>query len=116
MKVLFAAQLLKVASKQDRTYALTFNTRELRGIDAANLLGNLMDEGWLLWSPDETPEETDVPDEKADSMTGTKTQAQRLRGTLWHLWEQGGKKGDFESFYRTQMERFIERVKEQLDG
>lgn len=43
-----------------------------------------------------------------------KSPAQRLRATLWRIWEQGGKQGDFELAYRRDMERIIEKLKERL--
>lgn len=113
-KVQLAAQLLKISSRADRTYKLEFNTRELSGHEAATLLGELMNEGWLLWSPNEL-KESDVPDEKADAMLGTKTQAQRLRGVIYRLWEQKGKLGSFDDYYRSVLENMIEQIKEKLD-
>ncbi|GAC1499072.1 MAG: hypothetical protein NVS1B10_01410 [Candidatus Saccharimonadales bacterium] len=113
MKVTMPATLQKVETRSDRSVKLVFETREL-GEDAAILFKLAHSEGWLLYSSNEV-EETDVPDEKADSMTGTKTSAQRLRAALYVLFEQRGKKGDFEEFYRTRMERIIETVKEKLE-
>lgn len=74
-------------------------------------------EGWLLFSPNkEIAEITAIPDEKADAMTGQKTQAQRLRGVIYRIWDQKNKPGgDFESYYRSYMERLIEREKANLD-
>lgn len=113
MKVQLAAQLLKISSRADRTYKVEFNTRELSGSDAATLLGQLMNEGWLLWSPNELTE-ADIPPEKADSMTGQKTQAQRLRGVIFRLWEQNGSKGNSEDYYRTIMEGLLDQLKSKL--
>jgi hypothetical protein len=114
MKVQLPAQLLKISSRADRTYKLEFNTRELSGTEAATLLDELMNEGWLLWSPNEM-NESDVPDEKADTMLNQKTQAQRLRGVLYRVYEQNGSRGDFETFYRRYMEELIDRLKAKLD-
>jgi hypothetical protein len=73
-------------------------------------------EGWVVFSQNDDITETDVPDEKADPMLGTKTQAQRLRASLYRLWEQRGKKGDFDiEFYRPKLEQIIERVKGELN-
>ena len=115
MKVLLPATLSKVASRKDRSYTLSFDTRELSGTEAATLLGELMNEGWLLYSPNEDLKEADVPDEKADSMTGQKTQAQRLRGVIYRLWEQNGKKGNSEDYYRSILESLIDQMKERLE-
>ncbi len=115
MKALLPAQLKKVASRADRTYDLVFNTRELTGIEASFLLGELMKEGWLQYAPNED-EMVDIPDEKADPMTGTKTQAQRLRAALYVLWKQRGGTGNSEDFYRSYMENIIDQIKSKLEG
>lgn len=114
-KVTMAAQLTGVKTLKDRSLNLSFNTRELSGEDSAVLFGLAHNEGWLLFSANDDIAEKDVPDEKADSMTGQKSQAQRLRGALFVLWEQRGKNGKFEDFYRSQMETLIDFVKEKLE-
>jgi len=44
-----------------------------------------------------------------------KTQSQRLRAALYILWEQQKKNDiEFEEFYKIQMERFIQAVKDRL--
>lgn len=115
MKVLLPAILSSIKSRKDRSYALTFDTRELNGIEAAALLDELQKEGWLLYSADDDLTEEDIPDEKPDPMLGTKTQAQRLRAVIYRMWEQHGKKGDSESYYRSIMESLIEQLKEKLE-
>ena len=65
--------------------------------------------------PNDDLTEADIPDEKADSMTGQKTQAQRLRGVIFRLWEQNGNKGDSETYYRAMLEKVIDQFKEKLE-
>jgi hypothetical protein len=113
MKVLLPAILSGVASRKDGSYSVKFDTREL-GADAAMLFSQMNSEGWLLFAPNELSEK-DVPAEKADSMTGQKTQAQRVRGTAYVLWEKKGKPGDFDTFYRSTTEWFIDLMKEKID-
>lgn len=115
MKALLPASLKKVSSRADRSYDLTFTTRELAGEEASFLLGQLQTEGWLLYSANDDIENADVPDEKADAMVGQKTQAQRLRAVIYVLWEQRGSKGNFEEYYRTYLEGIIEQVKAKLE-
>ena len=109
------AQLKGVKSRADRTFDVTVNTRELQGYEAAFLMGELMNEGYFQWVGNEADIE-DVPDEKADAMTGTKTQAQRLRAVLFVLWKQRGEKGSAEDFYRSYMEKIIDQIKAKLEG
>lgn len=114
-KVLLPAILSGVASRKDRSYSLKFETRELSGDSASALLDLLQSEGHLLFSPNDDFTEADIPDEKADAMTGTKTQAQRLRGVIFRLWEQKGKQGSFDTYYRTVTESLIDQLKAKLD-
>lgn len=114
MKVILPAVFTRPVFRADGSVKLEFDTREFGGEDATTLMEQRQKEGWLLFSPNEM-EVVDIPDEKADSMTGQKTQAQRLRGVIYKVYEKRGKQGDFESFYRAYMERLIEREKSNLD-
>lgn len=115
MKAIFPAQLIKVESRTDRTYKLTFNTRELKGADASLLLNEIMNEGWLVYSSTSDIEDTDIPTEKADPGLGTKTPSARLRAVLYVRYEQTGRNGTFEDYYRTMMEQLIDQVKSKLE-
>jgi hypothetical protein len=44
----------------------------------------------------------------------TKTASQRLRAVLYVWWEQSGKPGEFEDWYRQKMEQVIEWIKAKL--
>lgn len=114
MKIQLPVVLSRVASRKDRSYSITFESREL-GEDASMLFKYLNDEGYLLFSPNDDLSEADVPAEKADAMTGQKTQAQRLRGVIFRLWEQNGRKGNSEDYYRSIMENLIDQLKEKLN-
>jgi hypothetical protein len=45
---------------------------------------------------------------------GGKSPAVRQRGVLYRIWEQGGKHGEFELAYRTEMEKILDKLKERL--
>lgn len=115
MKVTLPVILSGVASRKDRSYSLKFDTRELSGKDASTLLDYLQSEGYLLFSPNDDFKEADVPNEKADAMLGSKTQAQRIRAVVFRIWEQNGKNGDFDTYYKTTTERIIDQLKAKLD-
>ena len=70
-------------------------------------------QGWLLFSPN-TIQEENIPDEKAELDEG-KSPSKRLRSVLFILWKQRGKQGDFETYYRAQIERLIDQIKEKLE-
>lgn len=115
MKVLLPAILSGVASRKDKSYTLKFETRELRGSEAATLLDTLQSEGWLLYAPNDDLTEADIPTEKADASMGGKSPSQRQRAIIFRLWEQRGRNGDFESYYRSTMENLNDLLKEKLD-
>lgn len=103
------AQVVNLSPKQDRSWKLVFETRELSGDEVKILADNFQGEGWLVFKPNADgvlPEE--VPTSSADA--GVKSQAQRLRGAIMVLWKRTGGKGDPEAFYRTMTEKLIEYV------
>jgi hypothetical protein len=112
MKVQLAAQLLKVESLKDRTYKLTFNTQELGGKSAGELLSLVMDEMWLLLATREFTEE-DIPEDEA-KLESNKTASQRLRNVLFIEWKQKGSPSTFNAWYAAKMERIIEHEKSLL--
>lgn len=112
LPVLFVNPVFKV----DGSVKLVFETRELSGVDIAVLADYRQKEGYLLFAANEKDlEEADIPSEKADPMLNNKTQAQRLRGAIYRVWESKGKKGDFETYYRSQLEYLIESYKEKIE-
>jgi hypothetical protein len=114
MKAKLPAIFTKITSLADRSYKLEFSTRELSGQDATMLMSQIHNEGWLLFSPNELNGK-DIPDEKPDSMTGKKTQAQRLRAVIYKIWESKGSNGSFETYYQSYMEKVIDQLKEKID-
>lgn len=114
MKVQLPVLISSIATKKDGSVKIGVETRELPPNEMAIVFELRNQEAWALFATSGL-KEADIPDEKPDSMTGQKTQAQRLRASIYRLWEQRGKPGDSETFYRTQLERIIDRVKEELD-
>lgn len=115
MKVLLPAILSAVASRKDRSYTLKFETRELSGTSASALLDMLQSEGHLLFSPNDDITEVDIPKEKADASISGPSPSKRQRSIIFLLWKQGGKQGDFESYYRSKMEYINDILKEKLE-
>jgi hypothetical protein len=105
-----------IRSRKDKSYSLSFDTRELGGTDAGILLGMNGTECWLLIAPDDSLDSVDVPRAKPDSGTNQKTPGQRLRAVLFVLWTQSGKPGEYEDFYRIKLERVIDTIKGRLDA
>ncbi len=106
------AILTRLAFTKDGGLSIGFATNELTDKDkviASQFHGKF---GHILFKENEiTPDEIPATDATDES----KSPARRLRATLFILWKQRGQKGDFEIFYRTQMEQAIDRVKKCLD-
>lgn len=93
---------------KDRSWKIRFETRDLSGENVSLLADSLQGEGWLVFSPNQEVTVGDIPNETADA--GVKSPAARLRTKLFIYWKATGGKGDFEGFYRTKIEQFIEVI------
>lgn len=105
------AYFTRFGSRADGSAGLSFATQELSSEDFMSLSQDLNKFGWIVFKENSVTAD-DIPEE--DAMEGKKP-SQRLRATLYVLWEQSGKKGDFESYYRAQIEKVIEYIKKKLD-
>lgn len=106
------AQVAGMNPRADRSWKLVFETRELSGDEVKILADHYQGEGWLLFKPNDEIVEAEIPQTQAES--GTKSQGQRLRDIIFIDWKQHGERGDFESYYRTYMEKLIEYAKSRL--
>lgn len=114
MQVTLPVIISGIATKVDGSIKISIETRELPATQAADLFSLRNQEAWCLLAP-EGVDTAVLPDEKPDASLGTKTPSQRLRNVLYVYWQQHGKQGDFESFYKSKMEQIIEQLKEKLD-
>jgi|SRR3990167_197872 len=115
--IIFQSHIGGVQTRQDRSIKVTLITA-LEMTDANELarLFSLNDQVVTVCLKTGMVTDADalaLPEPEPD-FRGEKSPAQRLRGVLYHLWEQEGKKGDFELNYRRHMERLITRAKERL--
>lgn len=92
---------------------MKFETRELAGEEVALLANNFQGEGWLVFSPNEEIPVEEIPVEAAEA--GVKSPAQRLRANLFVYWKQHVNKGDFEAYWRTYVQKQIDRISDQID-
>lgn len=108
-----SAQMTGVMRKtSDKTMNVRFNTNEATSEELAIWDSFAGMTGWLLFAPDNIQDE-DIPQE--DTEFQTKTPSQRLRGVLFRYFEQQGSNGEFNDFYKTQMETIINHFKSKLD-
>lgn len=110
-QLILPVEVLDIRPRADKSWKISYETRELTGSEVAILADNLHGAGWMAFSPNEI-QVMDIPSTPAEP--GTKTPSQRLRATIMVLWKQQGSKGDPESFYRAYTERLIEYVKSKL--
>ncbi len=106
------AYLSGFSSRSDGSAGIRFTTQEISPDDFVNLKRDLNLFGWLVFKENGVQEE-DIPDE---DVSEGKRPSQRLRAVLYVLHQQsGGKKEDFEGYYREQVNKIIEHIKGKLD-
>ena len=106
------AILTRIAYLKDGGLSLGFATNELS--DADKVIASKFHQkfGHLMFAENQFTDE-DVP--KLDATDNNKTPSQRLRAVLFIYWKQLGEPGNFEFFYRQQIEKNIEAVKKCLE-
>lgn len=107
------AMVVGMSPKQDRSWKLVFETRELAGEEVKILADNYQGEGWLLFKPNGTITEADLP--IGDANAGMRTPSQRLRSVMMVYHRQHGIKTDPNAFYATELEKIIDWWKGRLD-
>lgn len=112
MKIQVPAILTSLALTKDGGMRAGFATQELTDEDKLILTKLHGQFGYLLFQPNQFNIE-DLPTEQAEDKN--KTPSKRLRASLFVLWKQEGKNGDFEIYYREKMEKLINYIKEKLD-
>lgn len=106
------AILTSISYTKDNGVRLGFTTNELSDEEKVVVAKFFQKFGWVMFKSNEFSS-SDLPLEQAEDKT--KTPSKRLRATLFLLWKQTGEKGDFETYYRSQVEAMIEKIKNQLD-
>lgn len=86
---------------------------ELTGEQVKILADHFQGAGWLVFKPNGEVTLKDIPTEGAEP--GTKSPSKRLHDKLYILWKEKKIKADFDSFYRTWIQRKIDEVDELLE-
>ena len=117
MKLQLPVQLLPPTLKKDGSATLKMETRELSAEEIMFILGCRNTEGWMLYSQNADIKEKDIP--LTDAEVEGKTVSERVRDCFYVLWKKRQGKGNvastFDTFYKEQMERFIENIKKKID-
>jgi hypothetical protein len=115
MKTGLAAAITKITTMRDRTIRLQVDLQETAPENMAEMFALNDTQGWFFFheSPIKQINLKDLP--ALDLEPHQKSPSQRLHSVLYLLHKQNGGKDDtFDPFYKQQMERFIEAVKEKL--
>lgn len=111
------AQISKIETMSDGGVRVVIDTQEINDSEELTKLFRLRkgDLGYFLFKGSEIKND-DLPDDKELLEEGdSKTPSQRLRAVIFVHWKEvKGGKGDFNAYYREQMEKFITAVKEKL--
>lgn len=116
--ILIAAQIERIATRKDRTVAVTIGTQELSP-DKAGHLFQIQDRVVVVYiSEKETIPQAEI--DKVDALNpefGQKTQSQRMRNVLYKLFEKSNEGfKDFDSFYHHHTEAIITHLKKKIDA
>lgn len=110
-KIEVPSQISKVSTLAGGGMSLVVHTQDMTDAEKVTLMSFQNKAGYFLFSENEFSED-DVP--KQDAQYEGKTPSQRLRDVLFVYYKQIGSTEDFETYYRSQIEKIIFKVKEKL--
>lgn len=104
--------ITSVSTRADGSIGLRLSTPELKS-DEKTAFFDLQGHQLKMLLQQEGTEPAELKDVKGEF--DTKTPSQRLRATIFVLWKQRNEPGDFEGFYKRQMDKLIDFVKSKLE-
>lgn len=104
--------ITSASTRADGSIGLRLSTPELKSDEKAAFFDLQGQQLKMLLQP-ESLEPAELKDVKGEF--DCKTPGQRLRGTIFVLWKQRGEPGDYDGFYKRQMEKIIDFVKSKLN-
>tara|TARA_R110000744_G_scaffold33416_4_gene78455 strand:+ start:11950 stop:12315 length:366 start_codon:yes stop_codon:yes gene_type:complete len=117
--VVFEGGVNKVATLSDGSVSINIHTQELNDDTMTRIFALRKRPGMVLISSEAiTNEESEFVEQYTinNEVGKTKSSSQRLRATLYRVWEQGDQRIDFTLWYETSMERIIDKYKSLLDA
>lgn len=110
------AQVTKVETLADRSLKISIVTPELNFASKSSLFELANKEVWIAFKETKISEdELNIPESITEFKTD-KTPSQRLRSIIYIYWEKNKKKEiDFDSYYKQQIEKIIDYLKEKLN-
>jgi hypothetical protein len=111
-----SSHIQKIQTLVDGGNKLTILTQELEPDQMTELFKLTNKVGWFLFKEQAITEEDvkDLPEIKPE-FKGEKTPSQRLRNIIFVYWEQQGGKGNFDDFYKKQINKLIDKIKDLLN-
>lgn len=111
------AKITKATRKKDGSISLAVSTvGEVSPEEFLLIDKGLNEAGHLLFSPNPS-DPSNIPEEMVED--GQKSQSERLRAVIWHMWNQSGKKVEgmsSDEYYKKVTEIIINNLKGRLDG
>lgn len=105
--------------RRDKAAVITFETQELSAAMRDSLGGYAGEFGCLAFRPGEKEfseeEYSKIPDYSPE-FRDERTPGKRMRSVLFRVWEQNGKQGGYEEYYRIRMDELITQLKRELDA
>ena len=109
------ATISKITTMSDNGLRLQVDTQEISPKDSGEVMELRNKLGVFIFA-EANIEEDDLKDlPKVVLEEKEKTSSERLRSVLFIYWKQKKLKEDFDPFYKRQMEKFIDIIKEKLD-
>lgn len=103
-----------VSPLKDGGLSLRFHTNEIKeSSEKTKVMDFFSTFGWLQFSDQSIHT---IPKEAAHREAGSKTPSQRLRASLFVLWQKRYSDMPFDPWYESQMEKIIARVQGSIDG
>src|SRR3990167_11061367 len=112
---MFTGVIEKVTTLSDHSLKISVATQEIISPEENAKIFNLYNK--LMWfavsEAPVDPTSIELPDIKLER--GEKSPSERMRGVLYILWEQSKNTLTFEQFYREQMSRITDKLKEKIN-
>lgn len=116
MKLIIEGAVEGISTRADGSVKLIISTQEMDSANAASLfefrrkyIKCLISDNNITPLEEALVNETQITDQRK-----AKTQSQRIRATLYRCWENAGLSIDFDTYYQTETERYLEHLKKQL--
>ena len=115
--ILVACMIESISTRKDRTVKIVLGTQEISPVKAGELISLSNQLASVYISPTKINEDELEMVDKIDPELGGKTQGQRIRNTLYVLFEKNNEGfKDFNSFYKNKTEKIIDHLKNKIDA